>query len=220
MTKLTWDAIGTRRYENGVDRGVLYLPDGSAVPWNGLVSVTDTSDATVEEHFLDGVKYLNRRTPEDYSGTLKAVTYPDEFLPFEGIQSVETGLYATAQPVNQTFGLSYRTGMANDEGSAGYKIHLLYNLTAKPDVKTYSTIGSSASADEFSWTLSGIPIKLPNMRPTVHVIIDSNKTGLEDLRYLEDYLYGTETSDGRLADTTLLVNFGQSLITEPITEPI
>ena len=48
MTKLVWDASGTRTYETGVDHGVLYLDDdgkgryGKAVAWNGLTTVTQS----------------------------------------------------------------------------------------------------------------------------------------------------------------------------------
>ena len=31
-----WDTIGERRFETGVDRGVLYPTSGMGVPWNGL----------------------------------------------------------------------------------------------------------------------------------------------------------------------------------------
>ena len=50
MTKLLWDQVGEREYETGVDRGVLYLPDGSGqyndgFAWNGLVTVTESPSA-------------------------------------------------------------------------------------------------------------------------------------------------------------------------------
>jgi hypothetical protein len=47
MTPLTWDNVGERRYETGVDHGVLYLPDetgdyNEGYAWNGLVTVTES----------------------------------------------------------------------------------------------------------------------------------------------------------------------------------
>ena len=46
MTALTWDQVGERLYETGVDHGVLYIPtDGVydvGVAWNGLVTVTES----------------------------------------------------------------------------------------------------------------------------------------------------------------------------------
>lgn len=41
MPRVVWNDVGKKRYEAGVDRGVLYLPDGSGVPWNGLISVEE-----------------------------------------------------------------------------------------------------------------------------------------------------------------------------------
>ena len=39
MTRITWGDTGHRFFSTGVDRGVLFLQNGSGVPWNGLVSV-------------------------------------------------------------------------------------------------------------------------------------------------------------------------------------
>jgi len=56
MARLTWDNTGERLYETGVDRGVLYIPDGNGaysdgVAWNGLTTVTESpsgAEATAE----------------------------------------------------------------------------------------------------------------------------------------------------------------------------
>ena len=46
MAVLTWDQVGERFYETGVDHGVLYIPTAgvydSGVAWNGLISVTES----------------------------------------------------------------------------------------------------------------------------------------------------------------------------------
>ena len=44
MPVLKWDQVGDRVFERGVERGVLYLPDNSAVPWNGLTAVSEQTD--------------------------------------------------------------------------------------------------------------------------------------------------------------------------------
>lgn len=41
MTVLRWDKAGSRTFETGLDKGVLYLPDGNTVPWNGLTAVVE-----------------------------------------------------------------------------------------------------------------------------------------------------------------------------------
>jgi len=221
MTAVLWDQIGSRRFEGGCDRGVLYLPDGTAVPWNGLTAVTDdTTDTTIEEYFLDGVKYLNRRIVGDYSGTLKAVTYPDEFLEFDGFQEYGQGIFVTGQPVGKTFGLVYRTKVGNDTSGNdyGYKLHLLYNLTAKPDTRTYSTESSSISAEEFSWTLAGVPVTVLGYRPMVHLIIDSTKVIDGAMVIFEDMVYGSDTTDPFLPQPSDLMAILADLISEPIDD--
>lgn len=56
MAILEWDKVGERTYQAGLDRGVLYLNDGTVVPWNGLISVEESSDAELKSFYLDGVK--------------------------------------------------------------------------------------------------------------------------------------------------------------------
>ena len=85
MTALDWDVVGQRFFETGVDRGVLYLPDGRGVPWNGLTGVVEEfADYETSARYLDGVKYLDDVPFTDFSGTLTALTYPDEFMDLEG----------------------------------------------------------------------------------------------------------------------------------------
>ena len=62
MTALTWDNVGERLYETGVDHGVLYRvgSDGSyeaGVAWNGLVTVTESpSGAEATATYADNIK--------------------------------------------------------------------------------------------------------------------------------------------------------------------
>lgn len=222
MTAVLWDQVGSRRFEGGCDRGVLYLQDDTVVPWNGLTSVSDDStDTTIEEYFLDGVKYLNRRIVGDYAGTLKALTYPDEFIEYDGILEYDQGIFVTGQPVGKTFGLSYRTKIGNDTSGNdyGYKLHILYNLTAKPDTRTYATETSSVSAQEFSWTLAGVVVPVLGFRPMVHLIIDSTKVIDGAMGVFEGMLYGTDISDPFLPQAADLVGMLADLITEPIEDP-
>ena len=58
MAALTWDQVGERIYQTGIDHGVLYLHDGTVVVWNGLTDVEESSDSEVKSFYLDGVKYL------------------------------------------------------------------------------------------------------------------------------------------------------------------
>ena len=81
MAKLVWDAVGTREFEYGVDRGVLYLDTNIGVAWNGLTEVVEKPNVPeVTPLYFDGRKYLDYVGPEESSFSIKAYTYPDQFL--------------------------------------------------------------------------------------------------------------------------------------------
>ncbi len=199
MTALVWDKVGERTYQTGIDRGVLYLRDGTAVVWNGLTSIEDTDNSAVSSYYLDGVKYLDNFTPGDFTGKLKAFTYPEEFDAVNGVATVSPGLVYYDQPA-RSFNLSYRTMVGNDLDGMdhGYKIHLLYNLIANPDTYVFNSLTGGANQPiEFSWVLTGTPPVNPSgkgYRPTVHISIDSNDTEPEVLQGILDILWGTDTT--------------------------
>lgn len=203
MTQIEWNSVGNRRYEIGIDRGVLYIPeDGIAVPWNGLTSVDEISDTTVEPLYFNGVKYYDYVSRGDFKGTLRAYTYPAEFEIFDGVlESPANGIYITGQIPTTTFHLSYRTMIGNDvDGiNKGYKIHILYNLTAKPSNKSYSTLGGRAdSAFEFAWELSSVPVEAFNLRPTSHIIFDTTKMHETAIYEIERTIYGSSESEPQI----------------------
>lgn len=199
MTALTWDNPGEKTYQTGIDRGVLYLTDGTAVAWNGLTSVDEDSNSELKSYYLDGVKYLDTISPGDFSGKLKAFTYPEEFDQVNGIANVLPGLSYHSQPV-KSFNLSYRTRIGNDlEGTDyGYRIHLLYNLVAIPDTTSFSSLKDQSEAISFGWSLTGTPSNLAGYRPTIHISIDSTETDPDILEALENVLYGTDMAPPHL----------------------
>lgn len=210
MPKLRWDQPGEHRYETGIDRGVLYLSDGSGVPWNGLVSVQVNAGAEVTPLYFDGIKYLETRSGDEFGATLTAMTYPDEFLEYDGYQEVRDGVLMADQPVVETFGLSYRTLVGNDtEGQEhGYKIHILYDLTAVPSDVTFNTLSSSVDNSDFAWKLTGVPQVVPGFKPAVHLVIDSRTINEYLLRDLESLLYGEDASDIPVDDPDDFVDGG------------
>jgi hypothetical protein len=212
VTAIAWDQTGEHVFHTGIDRGVLYLNNGKAVAWNGLVSVSDGSDKEVQSYYIDGVKYLTKITPGDYSGKLRAFTYPIEFDQVNGVEPVAPGLnYYDQQP--QDFSLSYRTRVGNDLDGVdhGYKIHILYNLVADPDETTYETLGDAVKPVDFSWSLTGTPPPLPGYRPTVHISIDSTLFDESSLKAVEDILYGTDTTSPRLPSIEEITEYVQML---------
>lgn len=205
MTKLVWDQTGTRTYETGVERGVLFIPDNTGayvngVAWNGLTNISESpSGAEASPQYADNIKYLNLISAEQFSATLEAFTYPDEFAPFDGITTVVPGVHI-GQQSRGTFGLCYRTKIGNDvEGEDyGYKLHLVYGCTAAPSEKAYSTQNESPEAIAFSWSISTIPVAYPGLKPTSLVTIDSTTADPDGLAALEAILYGSVGVDPRL----------------------
>lgn len=196
--RLTWDSAGERFFEAGLDRGVLYL-DGIGQVWNGLLSIEEQAgDSANVPVYVDNFKVRDYAKIGDYEARLGAYTYPDEFMVCEGVAEVD-GVLVDGQ-IPKTFSLSYRTRIGNDiEGvDHGYRIHAVYNLTAKVDTRTYTTLSLSPEATEFGWELAAVPQKAFGYRPTAHIIFDTRFLTEEMLASLEDILYGTDDLDATL----------------------
>ena len=197
MPKLTWDGTGERKFETGVDHAVLYVRDNTGayptgVPWNGLVSVTDSPEgAESNPQYADNMKYLNLVSAEEAKGTIEAFTYPDEFLACDGTAEPAEGL-SIGQQGRKTFGMVYRTKIGNDvEGqNAGHKLHLVYGALAAPSEKAYSTINDSPEAMTFSWEYSTTPVAVEGFEPSSTLTIDSTKLDPDKLEALEVLLFG------------------------------
>lgn len=210
MAIISWDQVGDRIFETGVDHGVLYLPNNSGVydtgfAWNGLVTVTESpSGAESSPQYADNIKYLNLTSSEDFGATIEAFTYPDEFAVCDGTAAPAEGVYI-GQQRRKTFGLSYRTRVGNDlDGTDhGYKLHLVYGALAAPSEKAYGTINESPEAITFSWELTTTPVAVGTIngveyKPTASLVVDSTKVVAADLAALETILYGAAATQPRL----------------------
>lgn len=220
MARLAWNELGYRFYESGLDRGVLYLQDGTAVAWNGLTSVTESYNKESSPIYYDGQKINDLVVLGDFAGTMKAITYPDEFIEVEGLaESSRAGIFFADQPP-KTFNLCYRTLIGNDlEGTDyGYKLHLLYNVIAMPSEKEYTTLSMDSSAMEFEWSITAVPEEIEGFRPTAHVIFDSTKMDEWLLRDLEDILYGKSDADATLPTIAELLAFVDAWYRVEITD--
>ena len=95
MAKLTWDNVGERKFQTGVNKGVLYPYNATqktyaaGVAWNGLTKVTESpSGAEVTDIYADNIKYLGLMSDEKFGGTIEAYTYPDEFAACDGSATI------------------------------------------------------------------------------------------------------------------------------------
>lgn len=197
MAPLTWDQVGEKIYETGVDHGVLYLPDGAGIyntgfAWNGLTTVTESpTGAEASAQYADNIKYLNIVSAEQFGATIEAFTYPEEFGECDGTALPAPGV-AVGQQNRKMFGMSYRTQVGNDvDGSDfGYKLHLLYGCQAAPSEKAYATINESPEAISFSWEVTTTPVPVTGLKPTSLIVVDSTVVDPADLAALEALLYG------------------------------
>ena len=205
MTALTWDKTGEHVYETGVSNGVLYKYDKAGktykagVAWNGLTTVTMSPEgAESNAVYADNIKYLDLISAEEMKFTIEAVTYPDEFADCDGTAEIAEGVYI-GQQERAKFAFCYRNKIGNDQdGEAGYKLHIVYNATAAPSERAYATVSDSPEAITFSWECSATPVPVANHKPTAELIIDSTKVAPEKLKKIEAKLYGDNSGRATL----------------------
>ncbi len=204
MTQLVWDAVGERRFEAGVDHGVLYHATNGiydkGFAWNGLTAVTESpSGAEASAQYADNIKYLNLVSAEEFGGTIEAFTFPDAWAECDGSATPTAGI-SVGQQTRRGFGLSYRTRVGNDVSGTdyGYKLHLVWGALAAPSEKGYNSINDSPEAITMSWEFTTSPVPVTGLKPTAIMTIDSTKVQPAALATLEAALYGTAGSDPRL----------------------
>ena len=204
MAKLTWDGAGERKFETGVDHGVLYVMGDAGkykrgVAWNGLTAVTESpSGAESNKQYADNMVYLNLISAEEFGGTIEAFTSPPEFGACDGLSEPAEGV-SIGQQERKSFGLVYRTKIGNDlQGQdAGYKLHIMWGLLASPSEKSYQTVNESPEAMTLSWELTSTPVAVNDAyKPTSIMTIDSTLCDPADLASLEEVLFGAAAPSG------------------------
>jgi hypothetical protein len=207
MSKLVWDPVGERRYETGVDRGVVYpqdkqgtYPAGEA--WNGLISVTKSpSGAEATPLWANNRKYGNLYSTEEFGFSMECYTHPDGFNACLGVKELVegSGVYV-GQQAHQPFGMTYRNFVGNDANGMkkDYIITVIYGATAAPAEETDTTINDSPEAKTMSYECTTTPVEVAGFEPISKLEIDSRKVDATKLTALENALYGTETTEARL----------------------
>ena len=203
MGKLAWDQVGEHFYQTGDDHAVVYPYNSTTkkydagYAWSGITGVTESPSGAEETPlYADNIKYLSLRSAEEYAQTVTAYAYPEAFAELDG--SKKTNGVRIYQQARKSFGMSYRSIIGNDTdgNDAGYRLHLVYGLTASPSERSYATVNDSPEAIEFSWEMQGIPVAVKDAKPTCLVTIDSTdlEGGVENAnwKWLEGKLYGTD----------------------------
>lgn len=222
MPRLSWDTVGERFYEQGVDRGVLYVY-GQGYAWSGLVSVSESlSGGEPRPFYVDGYKYANLAASEEFGATIEAFSSPAEFALCDGSAIIHNGLIITQQP-RRPFDFSFRTKIGNDVNGVdyAYKIHLVYGALAAPSGQKFTSLGQSDSPDTRSWQVTTRPPLITGYRPTSHFIIDSRETPVDILSTVEDLLYGTESATAVMPTVpALLALFGTPIYDEGLPNAV
>lgn len=202
MTKLIWDRSDQRKYETGVDKGVLYPLSGLGVVWNGLINVEESYvGGESNPLYYDGIKQLDFVMYKIYKAKLSAFSAPGEFSACLGDLSVVPGFILTRQP-RQMFGLTYRTRIGD---GTFYKLHLVYNATASIESRSYTTVGSNVAPAVLSWNVDAVPTKHQGIRPTSHYILDSTRVRASTLVAIENIVYGTASTTPRMPTVSELL---------------
>lgn len=202
---ITWDELEKRTYELGVSKGVIYRPDDSGVynkaeAWNGLINVTENpSGADTTKMMADNIEYAALRAAESYGGSIEAYMYPDLFAECDGQKEITKGVWI-GQQNREVFGLCYRTeiGSAAKGQNAGYKLHLVYGLTASPAEKSHDTINESPDAATMQWDVEASPVSVPGFKPTANLTISSLDFESSKMAALEKVLYGSASAAAKL----------------------
>lgn len=204
--RLQWGEEGTKLFEAGVSQGVLYPYDakrktyGEGKAWVGLTSAKITPEGGEETELnADDTKYGGIIGTTKIKAGIEAYMYPLEFEECDGTASVNG--VKLGQQERKKFAFSFKTKIGSDtEGlEKGYKIHLLYGCTAGVSERAYSTINDSPEAITFSWDISTTPQEIGEINgkkynPTAYLCFDSTVLSPENMKKVEDVLYGSETA--------------------------
>lgn len=166
--------------ETGIEKGVLYS-NGSAVPWNGLISVEEKSPGgELATYFYDGVGYRVDSSVEDFALSIEAYTYPELFS-----AHADFAIGAIPGTPRYPFDLSY---------VQENKIHLVWNcMTASPSRK-FKTRQAQDDISAFMWEIVTRPEPIPGAKPSSHMVIDLDVVDSDSASELQTLLYDSSTS--------------------------
>lgn len=137
-----------------------------------MTSVDETSSGSdIQTRYVDGVKNRQRSKKGEFAGTVEAYTYPD--------------ILEQRKPL----GFTYRVTTAK-----GFQIHLVYNARFSPGGVTHK----QSEVDLISWDFTTLPIGIPNVEMSAHLVVDTSVAYPATVQAFEDVLYGTDSYSSRL----------------------
>jgi hypothetical protein len=169
MTALTWDK---REFSYGIERVVLQVNGESAVAWNGVSSVADSSETTRGILYVDGLPVIQKAVRGSFSGEITSHTLPDQ--------------------LSDLLELSRRKPPGNFSYKVNDLVHLVYNAYFTINEKTYDREDPSEFVISVETTPRGLSLG------TTHMIIDVSESNETSVSQIFDILYGSDTSDPRI----------------------
>lgn len=205
MAKMTWHGTGEREIEAGISEVALFPMGNSGyeegVAWNGVTAINENpSGADVTDLYADNIKYASMRSAEKFGFTIEAYTYPDEWAECDGSKEAVTGVFL-GQQSRKAFGLVYKSQIGDEAHPGmdkGYKLHIIYNSTASPSGRGYTTINDNPDAISFSWEANSTPVAVTGYKATCEIVIDSTKANSGKLTTLLETIYGGTNTDPTL----------------------
>ena len=197
---LVWNVSALKFFESGLDRGVLYVRDGSGnyplgVAWEGLMNLTEKpGGAEPTDLWANNAKYAQLISTEIFDGSIEAYTYPPEFGVCDGVEEAVTGMLI-AQQSRSSFGLSYRTWLGSEAaGQMGtYKLHVIYGCVIQPSEVSRATINDSPEAATFSWEFKTVPAAMTGELAVSKITLSSADLPAPQLLAVEAALWGEDT---------------------------
>lgn len=214
MSKMTWHDAGTREIQAGVSEVALFVvgADGTyntGEPWNGVTAINENpSGADVTDLYADDINYASLRAAEKFGFGIEAFTYPEAWGECDGSKEVAKGVYVSQQP-RKAFGLVYKSKIGDEQHPGldkGYKLHIIYNSTASPSSRSYTTINENPDALTFSWDANSTPVEVTGQKPTCEIVIDSTKANPTKLTTLLGMIYGGDNSDPTLPNPDTVIS--------------
>lgn len=205
-----WDQIAKKLFEGGCSKGMCYNfnPVTNSYdygrPWSAITKFTDNpSGADEQSSYADNIKYISMRGAENYGFTIGCFFYPSNFTKCLGKKDVKKGV-TVSQQEREVFGFCVTTQVGNDIQGLDYgeTIHLIWNATASPVSKDYSSLNESPTPTEITIECTANPIDAGfGYKPTCNMEICTVGMSEEDLAVvseLKDILYGTNSTTPRL----------------------
>ena len=215
MAKLVWDQTGHRDIEAGVSEVALFVMENGVyqdgVAWSGVTAINENpSGADVTDLYADNMKYASLRAAEKFGFTIEAYQYPPEWAECDGSaeSSAAPGVFL-GQQNRKAFGLVYKTQIGDDTHPSldkGYKLHIIYNSTASPSSRGYTTINENPDAITFSWEASSTPEAVTGYKNCSTIVIDSTKANATKLAALEKKIYGDTSSSPTLPTPDTIIS--------------